>query len=212
MTVRHAPPKVVTTPILPVPAISGAAFAMSRACYEKVGGFDADYFTYFEDTDLSWRARLAGFEVMLAINSVVYHDYEFRFSPQKMYWIERNRHLTLLKCLRKETLLRLLPALLLGEAIVWTYALLRGRATLAAKARALGWLVRNWHEVRRRRASIQREIEDDELVRLMTTSIRFDQTLPGALGHWMNRLIEPLLAWWKGKVLAKSTTQEVESD
>ena len=72
--------------ILPVPAISGAAFAMSRDCYQTIGGFDADYFTYFEDTDLSWRARLAGFDIVLATKSVVYHDYEFRFSPQKMYW------------------------------------------------------------------------------------------------------------------------------
>lgn len=195
--------KVVTTISLPVPAVSGAAFAMSRECYETIGGFDSDYFTYFEDTDLSWRARLAGFEVVLAINSVVYHDYEFRFSPQKMYWIERNRHLTWLKCLRKKTLLRLLPALLLGEAIVWTYALLSGPATLFAKARALGWLLRNWHDVLRRRASIRRKIEDDELVRLMTTDIRFDQTVPGALGRWMNRLIEPMLAWWKRKLFVK---------
>lgn len=195
----------VTTTRRAVPAVSGAAFAISRECYEITQGFDPDYFTYFEDTDLSWRARLAGFEVVLAANSVVYHDYEFRFSPQKMYWIERNRHLTLLKCLRKETLLRLLPALLLGEAIVWMYALLSGPATLFAKAKALGWLLRNWHDVPRRRASIHRKIEDDELVRLMTTDIRFDQTVPGALGRCTNRLIEPILAWWKRKLLVKES-------
>jgi GT2 family glycosyltransferase len=189
----------------PVPAISGAAFAMSRECYETIGGFDADYFTYFEDTDLSWRARLAGFEVVLAAQSVVYHDYEFRFSPRKMYWIERNRYLTLLKYLRLSTLARLLPALLLGEAIAWGYALLHGAPTLAAKARATGWLLTNISQIRRRRRAMQalRQVEDEALVSLMTTAIRFDQTVPAPLGYLMNRLIEPLLRWWQQRVLCR---------
>ena len=182
-----------------IPAISGAAFAMSRECYERIGGFDADYFTYFEDTDLSWRARLAGFEVVLAAKSVVYHDYEFGFSPQKMFCIERNRHLTLLKHLRWRTLLRLFPPLLLGEAIAWGYALRRGPATIVAKARAVAWLLSNIGQVRRRRAAVQRlrQVEDDALVRLMTSTIRFDQTVQEPLGRWMSQLIEPLLAWWQ---------------
>lgn len=186
-----------------VPAISGAAFAMSRECYEAIGGFDPDYFTYFEDTDLSWRARLAGFEVVLAAQSVVYHDYQFRFSPRKMYWIERNRYLTLLKCLRASTLLRLLPTLLLGEAIAWGYALLRGPATLAAKAHSIGWLVGNLSEIRRRRAIVQaqRQVEDEVLVNAMTTTIRFDQTVKGPLGRWMNRMVEPLLGWWRSRLV-----------
>ena len=190
-----------------VPAISGAAFAMSRTCYETIGGFDPDYFTYFEDTDLSWRAWLAGFEVVLAVDSVVYHDYEFRFSPQKMYWIERNRHLTLLKHLHWKTLLRLLPPLLLGDAIAWGYALLRGRATLMAKAKALGWLVRNIGEVRRRHKAVQalRQVEDEVLVGAMTTNIRFDQTIDGPLGQKLNQLVEPFLAWWQRQIVTNQS-------
>ena len=190
-----------------VPAISGAAFAMSRTCYETIGGFDADYFTYFEDTDLSLRARLAGFDVVLAAESVAYHDYEFRFSPQKMYWIERNRHLTLLKHLQWKTLLYLLPAFLLGDAMAWGYALLRGPATLLAKAKALAWLVNNIADVRRRHAATQalRQVEDDVLVGAMTTHIRFDQAIKGPLGHKLNQLVEPFLTWWQQKLTTKPT-------
>lgn len=189
----------------PVPAISGAAFAMSRTCYEAIGGFDADYFTYFEDTDLSWRARLAGFEILLAAESVVYHDYEFRFSPQKMYWIERNRHLTLLKHLEWKSLLYLLPAFLLGDAMAWAYALLQGPATLMAKAKALAWVVCNLGDVRRRHEATQalRQVEDHVLVGAMTTHIRFDQTIKGPLGQTLNQLIEPLLAWWQRKIITQ---------
>ncbi|MDQ4074976.1 MAG: glycosyltransferase family 2 protein [Chloroflexota bacterium] len=196
-----------------VPAVSGAAFAMSRECYERIGGFDPDYFAYFEDTDLSWRARLAGFEVVLSGGSVVFHDYAFRFSPEKMYWIERNRHLTLFKHLRLSTLLRLLPALLLGEAIAWGYALMRGPRTLLAKARALGWLLRHTGEVRRRREAVQilREVEDEGLVASMTTTIRFDQTVPVALGKGMNAVIEPFLRWWSRRVFAPTSHHLTES-
>ncbi|MFN7973382.1 MAG: hypothetical protein U0166_13715 [Acidobacteriota bacterium] len=28
--------------------------------FQEVGGFDADYFAYFEDVDFGWRANLAG--------------------------------------------------------------------------------------------------------------------------------------------------------
>lgn len=197
----------------PVPAISGAAFAMSRTCYETIGGFDADYFTYFEDTDLSWRARLAGFEIVLAAQSVVYHDYEFRFSPQKMYWIERNRHLTLLKHLEWKSLLYLLPALLLGDAMAWAYALLRGPATLMAKAKALAWVVSHLGDVRRRHEATQalRQVEDDVLVGAMTTHIRFDQTIKGPLGKKLDQLVEPVLAWWQRQIMRKASQAVIKT-
>lgn len=195
----------------PVPAISGAAFAMSRSCYEEIGCFDVDYFTYFEDTDLSLRARLAGFEIVLASKSVVYHDYEFRFSPQKMYWIERNRHLTLLKHLQWKTLLYLLPALLLGDAMAWAYALLRGPETLQAKAKAFAWVVGHLGEIRRRHNTTQtlRRVKDDVLIETMTTHVPLDQTIKGPLGKKLTQLIEPVLAWWQRKIIRQSSQPRI---
>ena len=123
---------------------------------------------------------------------------------KKCTGIERNRHLTLLKHLRKSTLLRLLPALLLGEAIAWGYALLRDGATLKAKAEALRWLIGHRNEIRQRRATVQalRAIEDEVLVSLMTNQIRFDQIIKGPVGQWMNSLTEPLLGWWQRQVIS----------
>lgn len=170
-----------------VAAISGAAFAMSRACYDATGGFDPSYFTYFEDTDLSLRATLAGFKTVYTPTSIVQHDYRFHMSAHKMYWIERNRHTTLLKCLQPKTRLKLLPALLLGELIAWGYALLAGPATVAAKGRALWWVLRSWHDIERL------STEDRSIVAQMTTTIRFDQAMPRWIGRILSSLCEPIL-------------------
>lgn len=51
----------------------GAALAISRDCYRATGGFDQDYFCYNEDVDLSLRAWIAGFRVMLSPHSIIRH-------------------------------------------------------------------------------------------------------------------------------------------
>lgn len=51
-----------------------AAAALYRAdVLEDVGFFDKDFFAIYEDLDLSWKIRLAGFKSILAVNSHVYH-------------------------------------------------------------------------------------------------------------------------------------------
>ncbi|MBM4402076.1 MAG: glycosyltransferase [Candidatus Cloacimonetes bacterium] len=50
-----------------------AALAIRKELFEKIGGFDEDYFIYGEDTDLSWRVWLAGFKVHFLPQAKVYH-------------------------------------------------------------------------------------------------------------------------------------------
>lgn len=54
--------------------ISGACFAMSRLMWERVGGFDEQYFLYWEDVDLSRRVVESGgrLGVLRSVNAV--HD------------------------------------------------------------------------------------------------------------------------------------------
>ena len=71
-----------------VSAVSGAAFVIRRDLFEALSGFDAAYFLYMEDTDLSWRARLAGYSCLYVPTSFVYHDYSLRFGPKKAFYEE----------------------------------------------------------------------------------------------------------------------------
>ena len=47
--------------------------AVRHDVFQKVNGFDEDYLIYGEDTDLSWRIQLAGYELKNLPGSIVYH-------------------------------------------------------------------------------------------------------------------------------------------
>ncbi|MGP5226456.1 MULTISPECIES: glycosyltransferase family 2 protein [Micrococcaceae] len=54
--------------------ITGACFAISRELWQKVGGFDDDYFLYWEDVDLSRRVVRNGGRLSVAKNLTAIHD------------------------------------------------------------------------------------------------------------------------------------------
>jgi GT2 family glycosyltransferase len=73
---------------------SGSAALYRRAMLDDVGGFDADFFLYCEDTDLGLRARWRGWKCLYAPDAVVEHHYSHSAggaSPLKAYYVERNR-------------------------------------------------------------------------------------------------------------------------
>lgn len=53
-------------------ACAGAA-VYRRSLLLKLGGFDEAHFAYLEDMDISWRARIHGYENWFAPNAKVYH-------------------------------------------------------------------------------------------------------------------------------------------
>lgn len=160
-----------------VAAVSGAAFAIRRELFERLGGFDEDFFLYMEDTDLSWRARLAGWDCLYVPESIVLHDYRLRITPLKVFYQERNRYLMLLKSFKWGTLIFLLPTLLLAEVITWGFVIWGDRARLGNKIRAYGWIARHWSSVWQKRRATQRlrRIDDRELVQAMVSRLDFEQ-------------------------------------
>jgi GT2 family glycosyltransferase len=52
---------------------SGVAPAYRRSMLDEIGLLDADYGSYCEDVDLSWRAQLAGYRCVYAPRAVLYH-------------------------------------------------------------------------------------------------------------------------------------------
>jgi GT2 family glycosyltransferase len=53
--------------------ITGACLAVRRSVFETAGGFDPDYFLYFEETDLCLRIRRAGYRIGWLPQFTVWH-------------------------------------------------------------------------------------------------------------------------------------------
>ena len=173
-----------------VGAVSGCAFAARRDVFEQIGLFDDDLFLMLEDTDLSLRARLAGYECLLVPDSVVYHKYGIRLHARKFFLLERNRWLLLLKYLRWRTFAVLLPALGLTEALTWGYAAMKGSDYLREKARAWSDLVRNTARWRRSRARTQRlrRRADAALLQMTVAHVPYEQLTERRALVWLLRL------------------------
>ncbi len=53
--------------------VSGAGLCVRRAVLEQIGGWDENFFMYFEDNDLCLRARRAGWDVYYAPQATITH-------------------------------------------------------------------------------------------------------------------------------------------
>jgi GT2 family glycosyltransferase len=80
---------------------SGCCMLVSRKTFEKVGGFDKNYFLYYEDSDLCQRIKAAGFKIIYEPKAVIWHKNAGSAggsgSPLQDYYITRNRMLFGLK-------------------------------------------------------------------------------------------------------------------
>ena len=119
-----------------------AAALYRRAAFEEVGGFDEDYFCYFEDVDLGFRLRLLGYRSLYVPTAIVDHvssalsGYRSDFS---VYHGERNSVWTFIKDMPGPLMLTYLPQHLALNIAALLYYPWRGqgRVVLRAKLDAL---------------------------------------------------------------------------
>src|SRR5262249_49016180 len=87
-----------------VAAVSCACFVLRRELFQFLDGFDERLFMYYQDDDLSLRARLAVYSCIALPSAQVVHDHTPSLSPSKLRYLERNRWWSQLKTLRRRTL------------------------------------------------------------------------------------------------------------
>ncbi|HET8760122.1 MAG TPA: glycosyltransferase family 2 protein [Nitrospiria bacterium] len=108
---------------------SGCAGLYRRAMLDEVGVFDERFFMYCDDVDLGLRGRVAGWRCRYVPSAVVRHRYSLsagKYSPRKIFLVERNRVWVMLKSF---------PWTLIALSLPWTalrlwwhaYAAWRGR-------------------------------------------------------------------------------------
>jgi GT2 family glycosyltransferase len=107
---------------------SGGAALLRAAAAREIGGFPVRYFLYYEDTDLSWRLRLAGWTVRYEPDAVVRHLHSATVDQRSEsfgLFNERNRLLTLTRCAPAGLALRALGRFLITTASVTARSVLR---------------------------------------------------------------------------------------
>ncbi|MFA4846478.1 MAG: glycosyltransferase family 2 protein, partial [Patescibacteria group bacterium] len=149
----------------------GAAMMVRRDVLEKTGPFDADYFAYFEETDLAWRIWLAGYRIRYVPTGLVQHaggETAKRISTFAHYHSFKNRIVTLIKNLGWSTLLWLFPIhLALVIFVSFAYLATGQFHVFAATWQAVWWNLANLGSTIGKRRHVQqviRKVSDRDLL------------------------------------------------
>lgn len=92
----------------------GGAMAIDAEVFTDVGGFDEEFFAYYEDVDLGWRLWVMGFEIHYAPRAVCWHHHSSTSRTFPMETIRllqvRNPFFACFKNYDDATLRKVLPA------------------------------------------------------------------------------------------------------
>jgi len=182
----------------------GGAMLIKREVFKETGGYDERTFTLGDDIDLSWRARLLGYKVVVEPKAVLYHRVSAtlgtRFGrSQKRFMSERNTLLMLFKNYSLFALMGIFPIYLLilfGEII---FFLLLGKLVLVRSGiNALVWNIINLKDTLRRRKEVQnkRAIPESRILCVMKKksykiNIFFEFLKGYKTENWINYFGEP---------------------
>jgi GT2 family glycosyltransferase len=106
----------------------GAAVLYRRRMLEEIGFLDEDFFLYDEDTDLSFRAQLAGWKCAFVPTALVHHRSNatsVRLSDTHVYYHARNLEFVWIKNMPAGLMLRFAPQKLIQEIGSFCYLCLR---------------------------------------------------------------------------------------
>jgi GT2 family glycosyltransferase len=161
-------PSAVATGTREIFIAGGCSYLIRTDVFNQLGMFDAEYFIYSDDADLSWRVWLAGYKVAGIYEAKLHHrgaagvnpsggitTMEFRTNDRKRFLTNRNCLLTLLKNGQHVLLLPVIPlvALLFLESLAGALLLRRWSFARASFWSVLGdcWRLRG-HIARQRKA------------------------------------------------------------
>ncbi|MCC6639016.1 glycosyltransferase family 2 protein [Candidatus Falkowbacteria bacterium] len=175
---------------------SGCSFIVSREVIEKIGTYNEEYYMYHDDVEMSWRAKLAGYDILLAPLSVLYHKYEFGRSVLMIYYMERNRYLAMFHYYKWQTILLISPMILFMEAGMIAYAILNRWWSAKWKAIRYFYSFETWKKILKTRKEIKqlRLLSDRILTRPMEGRVLYQEIANPLLVYVVNPI---MLVYWK---------------
>lgn len=160
----------------------GACMLIRKSVIDKVGLFDKDFFSYFEESDFCWRVWLSGYKVLFYPGSQIYHKLGFtirRLDVTKInYHYYKNRICSLIKNLGPENLLPVLffhVIISFGIAVIFLVRLKFWSAFMIFKA--IGWNITDLSNTLQKRRMVQdvREVSDKALFQKLSQPIDYQK-------------------------------------
>ncbi len=155
----------------------GAGMVVKKNIFKKVGGFDEDYFMYWEEPDLSWRIWLFGYRFVFLPKDKIWHAYvtkekndHYYQKSQVIYYGCRNTITTLIKNLEKKNLIKILPLHILSWLMLSFMFLIQLKlAKSFFIIKGVAWNFVHLRQILKKRRLVQknRTISDDRLFELV---------------------------------------------
>lgn len=171
-------------------AASGGASIYRIKMLEEIGLFDEDFFAYYEDVDISFRAQLAGWKVRFVPDAIAYH--QIGATSSKIHGFTtlqtmKNLPLLLIKNVPRKYVLKMGVRLLLVQSLFLGRAITSGRGIPAIKGslKALVLIPRKAKE--RRKIQLSKKVSDEYIWSIVTHDLP-----PNA--HALRSLRQ---RWWK---------------
>ena len=144
---------------MPIFAARSAGMAIKKDLFQKIGGFDEDYFIYGEETDLCWRVRLSGSKIYYLPKAKVHHFQKSTLNKKTNFRIfyegAKNNTSNILKNAPFKTLVWMLPLHFLGWIFLSLKLILQKRVNLAGWIyKGLWWNLKNLNKTLKKRKRV----------------------------------------------------------
>ena len=160
-------------------SVSGCCFLYRRSVYLEVGGFSDDFDGFasawhasYEDVDLSYRVRAAGYTIVFEPSAVLRHRYVQKpMSVGRFGSMVFGRALLVLRNFEARTIIRLTALYAFAEIALFCYATLKGPKYVLELFRIWTWMIANAAALVGMRKQVQatRRLPDADLLPLMDT-------------------------------------------
>jgi GT2 family glycosyltransferase len=145
---------------------SGCGVLLRRSMLDQIGLLDEDFFCIYEDSDLNFRARLAGFKCVYVPEAVIIHRLHGtlgRLSKTYVFYGQRNMEYLYFKNMPGRLFWRHLPVHLLSNLLGFGYFILRGRPLQFLQAKVA--FIRDVRRVLEKRRNVQnlRKVDDQAI-------------------------------------------------
>ncbi len=158
----------------------GACMLIRHEVIEKVGLFDPDFISYFEESDFCWRVWLAGWKILFVPSAKIYHKVGFtirRLDVSKINFdYYKNRICSLIKNLEIINLITIgLVHCFISIGIACVFFIIGQPKSSRMIFAALIWNIRNLPQTLKKRQKISelRKVSDSELFNKLSAKVDF---------------------------------------